>query len=463
MWPVHGALWPAPRARSSSPEKLLRENGRSDMRRLAPVTLVLLVLVPSAAGAQAPAAAQQATLQQVVNEQLRRIEALEAQLAQLRQEVNAIRTVAQPPVEEAPEVKEPFVHAADGNPPTDPDSASPTADLPRALNIDSYGSLRVLTLWDVKGHSEVSNNSSRIGIRGEKPLFGQFIAFGRYETGINLVANDRTILLSGGDPGTPIGQGSQAIFSRLGFVGIKTPIGDFSWGKQWAPYYDIAEFSDQLVVFSGLASGAFGAGTDGGLAGTGRAERALLYRETWGPVAVGLQVQDRTLTANDRHWADTFSGSLIYGRRYGFAVGAAYNEVRDGVLNPTPNEPQLGDKAAIFGARFRGEQFYVGGIFSILTQHEVDDLGRRFDGNGFEFAARRNLLPRLWLEGAFNDLSPNSDHPGVFRVRFGAANVVYDFSVASRLFFGFKLEDSKNSDGTPLTRSTFAGGLNYTF
>ncbi|HWZ91254.1 MAG TPA: porin, partial [Polyangiaceae bacterium] len=296
---------------------------------------MLLVLVPSATRAQAPAAAQQSTLQQVVDEQLRRIEALEAQLTQLRQEVNAIRALAPapppPPIDETHELHEPFVHAADGNPPTDPDSASPTADLPRALNIDSYGSLRAMALWDVKGHAEVSNNSSRIGIRGEKPLFGSFQAFGRYETGINLVANDRTILLTGGDPGEPIGQGSQAIFSRLGFVGIKTPIGNFSWGKQWAPYYDIAEFSDQLIVFSGLASGAFGAGTDGGLAGTGRAERALLYRETWGPFAVGLQVQDRTLTANDRHWADTFSGSLIYGKRYGFAAGAAYNEVRDGV------------------------------------------------------------------------------------------------------------------------------------
>jgi len=69
----------------------------------------------------------------------------------------------------------------------------------------------------------------------------------------------------------------------------------------------------------------------------------------------------------------------------------------------------------------------------------------------------------LWLEGAFNDLSPNSDHTGDYRIRFGAANVVYAWSVGSRLFVGFKLEDSKNSDGTPLTRSTFAAGLNYTF
>src|SRR5262245_16462379 len=163
------------------------------MRRLAAVTLVLHVLAPRAARAQTSAAAQQ-PLQQVVNEQLRRIEALEAQLLKLQQEVNAIRGLVpsvSPPVDNAHEPKEPFVHAFDGEPPTDPDSASPNVDLPRALNIDSYGSLRAMALWDVKGHSEISNNSSRLGIRGEKELWGPFLAFARYETGINLVANDR--------------------------------------------------------------------------------------------------------------------------------------------------------------------------------------------------------------------------------------------------------------------------------
>ena len=225
----------------------------------------------------------------------------------------------------------------------------------------------------------------------------------------------------------------------------------------------MAEFSDQLQVFSGLASGAFGAGTDGGLAGTGRAERAVQYREAWGPFAVGLQVQNRSLTLNDRQWADAFGGSVILGERTGFAIGAAYNEVRDGVLLPTPNEPQLDDRATVFGARFRSDWSYVGAIYAVLKQHEVDDLGRRFDGRGWEIALRQHFTERLWIEGAYNDLRPDSDHPGDFRVQFGAVNVVYNFSIASRLFAGFKLENSLRSDRTDLTASTFAAGLNYTF
>ncbi len=421
--------------------------------------------------AQEPPSAPQTTLEKLANDQLRRIEALEARLAQLQQEVSALRAqqpvaALQPPlvpVDPDRRLEEPFEHAYDGGPPPNQDPENPNADLPSALVMDHYGSLRVLTATDTDGHSEVRNNSSRLGIRGEKALFGRLTAFGRYELGMNLVANDRTILLTGGDPGTPIGQGSQAVFTRLGFVGIGTPIGNFSWGKQWSPYYDVAEFADQLAVFSGLASGAFGAGTDGGLAGTGRSERAVIYREAWGPVALGLQIQNRSLTLNDSSWADTFGGSLLVGKQNGFAVGAAYNEVRDGVELPTPNETQLGDKATIYGVRFRSARFYAGAIYSVLKQHEVDDLGRRFDGNGFELALRQHFSERLWIEGAYNDLSPDSDHPGDFRIRFGAVNLVYDFSVASRLFGGFKLENSLRSDRTDFQTSTFAAGLNYTF
>src|SRR5262245_25412808 len=440
----------------------------SNMRTLAAFALVIVYMsFPISVRAQ-ESATQQTALQQRVNDQLRRIEALEAALAQLQQEVTDLKSVAlQTAGAHAAganeELEEPFDHAFDGAPPMDPDPKNPAGDLPQAKVIDFYGSLRALIANDTAGHGEVQNNSSRLGLRGEKDLFHRFTAFGRYELGMNLVANDRAILLVDGDVGTPIGQCSQAVFTRLAFAGVGTAIGNFSWGKQWSPYYDVAEFADQLVFFSGFASGAFGAGTDGGIAGTGRAERAMQYRGAWGPVAVAAQVQNRSLTVEDRAWADAWGGSLILGHRTGFAVGAAFNKVRDGVDRPTLNESAHGDQAAIFGARYSSDRFYAGAIFATTRQHEVDDLGRRFNGTGFEVALRRNLTPRLWIEGAYNNLSPNSAHPGDFRLRFGASNLVYRFSEASRLFFGFRLDGSRRSDGSDSTRSTFAAGMNYTF
>jgi predicted porin/cell division protein FtsB len=427
-----------------------------------------LTLIDLAAAQGASAAAPQSSVSQQLDDQNRRIAALEAQLVALQRQIAEMRgasverhdAIDAPPAPVADEEEPPFEHAAGGQPPHETDPHSPSGDLPRALPVDAYGSLRVATAIDTDGRSEVRNNASRLGLRGEKKL-GDFAAFARVEVGINLVANDR-VILTGGDPGAPIGQGSQAITSRLGLVGIQTPVGAVSWGKQWSPYYDVAEFTDQFHVFSGAANGAFGTG-DGGIAGTGRAERAFQYRERKGPVSVALQVQNRTSSANDRGWADAYGGSVLVGRFEGLSVAAAYNEVRDGVENPTPNDPLRGDKAALFGVRYRSDQWYAAGTYSIQRQHTFDDLGRIFDGHGFELAVRRMLAEHWWVEGGYNDLRPDSDHPGDYHVRFGVGNVVYVFGDASRVFAGFKIEGSRRSDGSRLADSALAAGLNFTF
>jgi predicted porin len=441
------------------------------MRTFATVALVLAYASsPTAAHAQEPPAVErEATLVRLVNEHLKRIEALEARLAELQQQLRVLsgeagNGVAQPEsvADSEADQRQPFEHAVGGEPPADVDPEGPAGDLPRAAPIDAYGSLRAVAAWDARGRREIRNNGTRLGLRGEKEFIGRLMAFARVEVGVNMVANDRVIIQSG-DPGAPIGQGSQAIASRLGFVGLATPIGNVSWGKQWAAYYDVAEFTDQFQVFSGAASGAWAAGTDGGLAGTGRAERAFQYREAVGPLSAAVQVQSRSSSPNDRSWADAWGVSAIVDGRWGFGLGAAYNEVRDGVAMPTPNESQLGDKAALFGVRYRNDRWYAAATYSILTQHEVDDLGRRFDGNGFELAVRRAVSDRIWLEAGYNDLRPHFDHPGDYRVRFGVGNVVYRFGVASRVFLGLKIEGSRRSDGSTLAEHALAGGLNFTF
>lgn len=438
------------------------------MRTLAPLALVLVCASsPTAIAAQESSASQQELIR-LVNDQIRRIESLETRLEHVQQELKTVKAqqagtpTPEPVAAAGDDEQEPFEHAVGGGPPSDLDPKGPAGDLPQASPIDAYGSLRVAAAWDARGHREVRNNGTRLGLRGEKTLVGRLTAFARVEVGVNMVANDRAILVSG-DPGAPIGQGSQAIASRLGLVGIETPAGNLSWGKQWSAYYDVAEFTDQFQVFSGAASGAWAAGTDGGIAGTGRAERAFQYREVAGPLSMALQVQSRSSSPNDRSWADTWGGAAVVDAGHGFGLGAAYNEVRDGVAMPTPNEPQLGDKAALFGVRFRNERWYAAGTYSITEQHEVDDLGRRFDGDGFELAVRRQVTDRIWLEAGYNDLRPDSDHPGDYRVQFGVGNVVYRFGNASRVFFGVKVEGSRRSNGRRLAEHAVATGLNYTF
>ena len=440
------------------------------MRTVA-ILSVFALLLPAAARAQEPpAAAQQEALARLLQAQLLRIEALEARLAGLQQEVQQLRTqplaAAQAPAAApAPVPKDQNVlvqHAVAGEPPEDAILEGPADDLPRIRSVDAYGSLRVAAALDSDGNREIRNNSSRLGLRGEKKLTDTITAFGRAEVGLNLVANDR-VILGGGDPGAPIGQGSQVVWNRLGFVGLGTRIGAFSWGKQWSAYYDVAAFTDQSPIWGGSASGAFAAGTDGGIAGTGRAEKALQYREAKGPVSVALQMQSRATSPNDQAWVDVWGASAVIGRAHGLSVAAAYNEVRDGVANPTPNQPQLGDKAALFGLRYRKGPWYAAGIFSVSEQHEADDLGRRFDGQGFELWLRYHVREHLSIGVGYNDLRPESGHPGDFRLSYGLGTVTYDFGIGSRVFFTLRLEDSRRSDGSEGRNSAFATGLNFTF
>ena len=344
---------------------------------------LVVSLFSATAHAQQPAVVTADPLQRLVVDQERRLKTLEMQVAALQATILELRRQAglapSPDVpanapqaaDEAPAV----AHAVSGVNAAQVDPHAPEADLPAARPIEAYGSLRLATAVNTDGVSDIRNNSSRMGLRGEKALGAGLTAFARLELGVNLVANDRTILETG-DPGAPIGQGSQAFSSRLGFIGLATRVGSVSWGKQWSPYYDVAEFTDQFQLFSGAASGAFAAGTDGGLAGTGRAERAVQYRKRVGLVSIGVQVQNRATSPNDQPWLDTWGGAVVVGGRDGFAAAATYNQVRDGVEHPNPNQSQLGDEAALFGVRYRSASWYGAATFSILRQHEVDDRGQ---------------------------------------------------------------------------------------
>jgi hypothetical protein len=174
-------------------------------------------------------------------------------------------------------------------------------------------------------------------------------------------------------------------------------------------------------------------------------------------------MQSRGTSPNDQAWVDAWAFSTVAGITRGLRVGATNNEVRDGVANPNPNQPQLSDKAEPFGLRYRADQWYAAGTCAVTTQHEVDDLGRRFDGQGLELALRYYVRERVTVAGAYNDLRPDSNHPGDFRVRFGLASVVYNFGAGSRVFAAVRIEGGRRSDGSDGPKSAFATGLNLTF
>jgi hypothetical protein len=334
--------------------------------------------------------------------------------------------------------------------------------------MDAYGSLRVRTGVDSSGLVEIDDNVSRIGINGDLPFADErYGAFAGFEVGIRMVSSPNQIQFNA-DPGGALGQEDDTITSRLGFAGFRTPVGSFSWGKQNSTYYDLAGWTtDQSFVFGGEASGAYNNGTDGGPSGTGRAGTAAQYRVGFGPMRAGFQAQhrDQPDNPNSRNWGDTLGGSLVYQGESGLSAGIAYQEVRDGVEDPEPGLPKIGDTSTIFGLRYQTEKYYLGGVYSVTEQHETDDLGNFFDGNGVELYGNYLVGKSIKVEGGYVYLKPDSGQAGDYRLNYGYAGLGYLFGGERKgaVWLEYRLDDSQANDGSKLRNNLFAGGVTFDF
>ncbi len=98
----------------------------------------------------------------------------------------------------------------------------------------------------------------------------------KIEFGLNLVSRNEYVHFSS-DPGTPVGKVNQTIFIRLGYIGISSPFGDISIGRQWGVNYTLAGYVDDMYFGGGYGISVYSAGTDGGISGTGRPDQVLKY------------------------------------------------------------------------------------------------------------------------------------------------------------------------------------------
>lgn len=325
-----------------------------------------------------------------------------------------------------------------------------------------YGSLRGRAFVDGEGEATLDDSTSRLGIRGQLDVTETYQFFGRGEVGTNIVG-DLTRFLIGGDPGTQEGQEDVAIPLRLAFIGLDGPQGRLSFGKQWSTYYDVAVFTDQAPFFGGNASGTYAAGTDGGIAGTGRADRVLQYRFAISHFKFGVQAQIRNLTDNNRSFADAWGISTNYQFKEGITLGAAFNQVRDGLVDPQPEQPKLGDESFIVGIRWQNKTNYYAATYADFQDHEQDDQGRFFSGHGWELYADHVLTERIGIGGTYNYQRPESNHPGQYKIDFLSVGVSYFLGDSWRCYLIYKFDNSRNSDGTPLGRNTLGAAVFYNF
>jgi len=322
-----------------------------------------------------------------------------------------------------------------------------------------YGSLRVRSLATEGAIFEIIDRFSRIGWHARYPGGKRWAVLGRLEAGVNLVNQNPTVDV-GGDPGHAFGEGRQAVTTRLGYVGFETPYGDLTWGKQWSVYYDVAGWTDRYYTFGARASGAFALG-DGGINGTGRAETAFLYRKGWRPLQVGLQVQNRERTDNNRNFADTYGGSLRWSASDALTIGLAYNQVRDGVEDPGLNEPHLGDTASIIGVLWDRGPLELAVVLSRGEQRERDDEGTWFDSVGSEVFGQWSLDEHWSLFGGLNWLEPDDDSVDTdYRILDYLIGAAYDLNRNVIISGELRLSESLTAAGEPVREDTFAFGVN---
>jgi predicted porin len=342
----------------------------------------------------------------------------------------------------------------------EPVDAPETQPLFRAFRF--YGSLRLRALTDEAGGIEIDSKTTRVGVRAEHKLFKGVDGLARGEVAVNLLEQTERILL-GGDPNRQDVTDETFFALRLASLGLALPRGRLTFGKQWSAYYDVAVFSDQMPYFAGAGTAVYNAGTDGGVAGTGRADAALQYRDAVDRFKFTVQAQMRNLTDNDAGLVDSYGASLVWDRNRIFSAGVSFNRVRDGVDNPTIEEPRAGDQAMIVGGRYRKAGLYAAATFSRFENHETDDLGRFFSGYGVELYAGYEWLERWTFRAALSYLTPESSHPGEFEILAVVPGVTYTLTDAIRIVILVRLDASTLSDGSNRNGDILTGAVFYNF
>lgn len=284
-----------------------------------------------------------------------------------------------------------------------------------AQRVDVYGRFDG-NVTVTKDSIDVANNGSRFGIRVEQALPGGLTALGRGEWSFSLGQGDTRYNISE-NPDTGFGTfeatKQPALGTRLGYVGMRFGrFGELTFGKQWGVYYDVTVWTDRFMVFGARSTSTFNAGTDGGETGEGRADGAVAYRVTLGPLRFGVQTQFMDARSPT---VDSVSGSLIAETGVGLRFGITYSRAFLALSTPVVGYDGGDAEALTGGIGFDGAGFRLAALGTLTHDHELaqgsaatvmyDTLGasvylsRRFWGRvmpyaGFDFAIPHRLDTR---------------------------------------------------------------------
>jgi predicted porin len=351
------------------------------------------------------------------------------------------------------------------------ESAAVSPDTTAAGSPRSLGDYRVYSRFGAQAgftedEAQLQDASSRIGFAYS--VGDEIRLFAAGEWSVRLTGNENPF-----NPGDTTSGGfvvlenvdTMAFGSRLGYVGVDfDEWGRLTVGKQWGVHYDITSYTDQFHVFGADASATFNAGTDGGLMGTGRADSAISYRNTFfDRVEIGMQLQIRSLSdgeAVDGYGAsarlqvlDRLEAGLSYTR-------AMYDRRLEGRVLGLDGD---GEYLAL-GLRYDSDRLDLAGVY--VTQSNGDlvrvpfsDLGSDvplsvvFDATGVELFGRYQITDQIGLLGGYLNYDPVRDvrisgyvDPR-FELEYYVAGLDYSWFPSATFFVEYRLANGTDALG----------------
>jgi predicted porin len=319
--------------------------------------------------------------------------------------------------------------------------------------------------------AEVQDNATRVGINFRTR--GAIKMFAGIEWGVNLVKSSTQFNLSASGPGefgVVDTQTSPVFNARLGFVGIDFgPLGRVAIGKQTAVHYDVTSYTtDRFNVFGGQGTSTYVAGTDGGVSGTGFADRVVNYRNTiFKILEVGFQGQFRGTDSNGV--GGSVQLTILPGVKFGGAITRTnWSPATQGLVRG------LGENAdyAAVGTRIDWRILELGFVYSHQENGDMVQVPIRnlstpvaFDADGVELYARVGLGP-IGVIGGFTYQKPDVNDPLIdpdFKTQYVILGGEWFVARTTKIYTESKLDlDSVTATGDS-GDNVFTIGFRYDF
>ena len=155
--------------------------------------------------------------------------------------------------------------------------------------------------------------------------------------------------------------------------------------------------------------------------------------------------------------------STIHQASENVTLGAAFNQVRDGVSDAMPDQPIRGDQSLIGGIRWQNASTYTAATFTDFENHEKDDEGNFFGGYGFEIYVDHLFTKRFGIGGTYNYQKSTTEPGSQFKIDFVSFGGSYFIGDSWRFYLIYKYDQSLLVDGSPAGQNTLGAAVFYNF